>query len=102
EGREVVVVEVALGGLQPERVEPHLLTRGAKRGDRERLRLTAGEQRRAVCPRSDIALDRDRPDLIGAAAVGPLLGDRDPLADERLLELVERTLGVATVLGVGG
>ena len=35
ERREVVVVEVALGRLEPERVEPHLLARGAERDDAE-------------------------------------------------------------------
>ncbi len=48
ERREVVVVEVALGGLEAERVQAHLLTRGPQRDDAEGLRLPAGEQRRAV------------------------------------------------------
>src|SRR5205085_3433052 len=87
ERREVVVVEVALGGLEPEGVEPHLLARRAERDDRERLRLPAGEQRRAMRTRSDSDLDRDRPDFLGRAAVGPLLVDRDPPADHVLLEL---------------
>ena len=60
ERREVVVVEVALLGLEPERVEPHLLARGAERGHREGLRLAAREERRAVRARSDAHLDRDR------------------------------------------
>ena len=53
EGREVVVVEVALGGLQPERVEALLLAARAERRDRERLRLAAGEERGAVRARRD-------------------------------------------------
>ena len=60
ERREVVVVEVALLGLEPERVEAHLLARGAEGGHREGLRLAAREQRRAVRARSDAHLDRDR------------------------------------------
>ena len=44
-------------------------------------------------------------DLVGLAAVGPLLLDRDPLADDRLLELVEGHLGrgalLRVVLGLG-
>ena len=101
ERREVVVVEVALGRLQPERVEAHLLTRGAERDDAQRLRLAAREQRRAVRARGHADLDRERPDLLRGAPVGALLVDRDPLADQRLLELVEGALGVGAVLGVG-
>ena len=41
-------------------------------------------------------------DLVGAAAVRALLLDRDALADDRLLELVERELRLAAVLGVLG
>ena len=48
ERREVVVVEVALLRLEPERVQPHLLLQRAERDDAERLRLAAREQRRAV------------------------------------------------------
>src|SRR5437660_323044 len=81
ERREVVVVEVTLGGLQPQRVEPHLLARGAQRHDAESLRLTAREQRRAVRPGSHADVDRDRTDLLGAASVGALLLDCDPLTD---------------------
>ena len=95
ERREVVVMEIALGGLQPERVESHLLARGPERDDAERLRLPAGEQRRAMRPRSDADLDRDGSDLVGGAAVGPFLLNRNPFPDQRLLELVERPLGVA-------
>src|ERR1044072_4015532 len=59
EGREVVVVAVSLGGLQPGRVEPHLLTRGAEGGHGQRLRLAAREQRGAVRAREQAGLDRD-------------------------------------------
>ena len=60
ERREVVVVEVTLGSLQSERVQSHLLTRGAERHGRERLRLAAREQRGAVRARGDADLDVDR------------------------------------------
>ena len=98
---EVVVVEIALGRLQTERVQAHLLARGAKRRDAECLRLPAREQRRAVRARRHRDLDRDRTDLFGAASVRALLLDRDALADERLLELVERPLRIRPGLGVG-
>src|ERR1039458_3786123 len=101
ERREVVVVEVSLGGFQPQRVQPHLLTCGAQRHDAEGLRLTAREHRRAVGAGSDADLDRDRPDLLRAAAVGTLLVDRDALADQRLLQLVERALRIASVFREG-
>ena len=86
ERREVVVVPVELLRLEPEGVEPHLLLQRAERGDGQRLRLAAREERRAVRARRDADLDRDRADLALAAAVGALLLDGDALADDRLLE----------------
>ncbi len=100
ERREVVVVPVELVRLEPEGVEAHLLLERAERGDRQGLRLAAGEQRRAVRARGDADLDRDRADLFVVAAVGALLVDRDALADDRLLEAVERELRLLAVLGV--
>ena len=46
-------------------------------------------------------LDRDRADLVGAAAVGPLLVDGDPAPNDVLLELVEGQLGGGPLLAVG-
>ena len=86
------MVEVVLLGLQPERVEAHLLLERAERRDAERLRLAAREERRAVRARGDADLDRDVADLVLAAAVGALLVHRDALADDRLLERVEGAL----------
>src|SRR4051794_7255964 len=100
EGREVVVVEVALGGLQPERVQAHLFARGAEGDHGEGLGLAAGEQRRAVRARQRLDLDGDRPDLLLGAAVRALLADRDALADDPLLQRVERLLGLRAVFGV--
>src|SRR5205085_3382122 len=101
EGREVVVVEVALGRLEPERVQAHLLTRGAERDHAEGLSLTAREQGGPVRTRGHAHLDRDWTDLLGRAAVRALLVHGDALADDRLLELVEGELGPGSVLGVG-
>src|SRR5829696_6362234 len=92
ERREVVVVEVVLRLLEPERVEAHLVTRRAERGDRVRLRLAAGEDRGAVRARAHAHLDPDVADLVRRAAVGALLVHGDALADRVLLELVEREL----------
>ena len=73
------MVEERLGLLQPEVVESHVHPCGAERHVGEDLRLTAGEQRRAVHARGDVDLGLDRPDLILRATVGALLVDRDPL-----------------------
>src|SRR4051794_24957732 len=100
ERREVVVVPVELLRLEPEGVEAHLLLQRAEGGSREGLRLAAGEERRAVHAGGDADLDRDRADLLLAAAVGALLLDGDALADERLLETVERELRGLLALGV--
>ena len=45
-----------------------------------------------MCARGDANFDRDVADLILRATVGALLVDRDALADDRLLELVESKL----------
>ena len=85
---------------QAERVEAHLLLERAQRDDAERLRLPAREQRRAVRARRDADFDRDVADLVLRAPVGALLVHGDALADDRLLELVERELrGRAALLG---
>src|SRR5829696_2836643 len=89
ERREVVVVEVVLALLEAERVETHLVTRRAERGDRVGLRLAAGEDRRAVRARPHPHLDPDVADLLRGAAVGTLLVHGDAAADGPLLELVE-------------
>src|SRR3954468_17034097 len=90
ERREVVVVPVELLRLEPEGVEAHLLLQRAERGDGARLRLAAGEERGAVRARRDADLDRDRADLPLGAAVGTALVLGDALADDRLLETIER------------
>ena len=86
------MVEVALGRLETEVVQAHLLARGAERDDAQRLRLAAREQRRAVRARQRLDVDRDLADLALGAAVRALLVDGDALADDLLLERVEREL----------
>src|SRR3954454_8249795 len=100
ERREVVVVPVELLRLEPEGVEAHLLLQRAERGDGQRLRLAAREERGAVRARRDADLDRDRADLPLRAAVRADLPLRDPLADDRLLEAIERELRALAELGV--
>ena len=70
EGREVVVVDVALGGLDAEAVDALRLLGGAEREARQHLGLAAGEQAGAVDAREHAGLAGDRPDLVGGAAVG--------------------------------
>ncbi len=82
EGREVVVVDVALGGLDAEAVDALGLLGGAEREAGQHLGLAAGEQAGAVHARQHADLARDRPDLVGRATVGALLVDRDALADD--------------------
>ena len=88
------MVHVAALLLEREVVDPLLLLRRAERAEREDLRLPAGEERRAVRPRRDVDLGRDRPDLLRPAPVGPALVDRDLLADEVLVDRVGGLLDV--------
>ena len=88
--REVVVVDVALLGLRADRVDPLDVRGRAERGDRQRLGLAAREEARAVRPRDQAHLDRDRPDVREAAAVDPDALVDDDAADRLLLDQVER------------
>ena len=98
---EVVVVPVVLFGLQPERVDAHLLLESAHRHYAERLGLSAREERRAVGARGHADFDRDVADLVLGPPVGALLVHGDALADDRLLELVEGHLHRGALL-LGG
>ncbi len=95
------MVPVVLFRLQAERVDAHLLLEGAHRDDAQRLGLPAREERRAMRPRRHANFDRDVADLVLGAPVGPLLLNGDALADDGLLELVERHLGRRAAL-LGG
>ena len=89
ERREVVVVDVALRRVERQVVDALLLLGRAKRGERQRLGLAAGEEGRAVRARRDRDVARDGADLLGAA-VGAALVDRDLLADDLLVDRVAR------------
>ena len=90
ERREVVVVQVALALGHVDRVDALPLGKHAQRQHREDLRLTAGEQARAVAARQ-VAGDRgDLADLVELAAVGALALVEDHRAHGLLLELLER------------
>jgi hypothetical protein len=100
EGREVVVVPEALGLLQAEVVDLHVHAGRTECHAGQDLRLAAREERRAVHARCDVDLGLDRPDLVLRAAIGPLLVDRDPAADDVLLELCERGLDHGETLAI--
>ena len=61
---------------------------GAQHGRHQGLRLAALEQGRAVRARQQADLALDRPQVLGAAAVGPLAVE-DQLADDPLLDRAE-------------
>ena len=90
ERREVVVQHELLPALADQRVDLLLVRRRAERGDHERLRLAAREERRAVRARQHADLAGDRADVGEAAAVDalPLVDDR--LADDLLLQPCRR------------
>ena len=89
EGREVVVVQVALGLDRAEVVEFLRLTQRAKRGEGKDLSLTAGEQAGAMCARRGTHLAPDRADLGGCASIRTLAQAQDALTDDRLFSLVK-------------
>ena len=74
--RHVVVEHEAVAVLAHQRVDDLLVARGAERGDDQRLRLAAREQRRAVRARQHAGADGDRPHGARVAAVDARLADR--------------------------
>src|SRR5690606_20479098 len=87
--REVVVQHERLAALSLERVHDLRVAARAERRDDERLRLAAGEERRAVRPRQYPHLDRDRPDGPHVAPVDTRLAAQDAAADDLFLEPLE-------------
>ena len=88
-GREVIVQEEGLlvGALQG--VDPLLVLARAERCYHERLRLAAGEQRRAVRARNHMDQAIDGPHRNQIAAVDALAGLEDARPDDVLLDLLE-------------
>ena len=84
------MVQVALAGLRAELVDLLLHAQHVQRGDAQDLGLAALEQRRAVRPRDDLDLGRERPDVGEAAAVDADLVGEDPAADQLLVQRPER------------
>jgi hypothetical protein len=92
EGREVVVQHELLVVLADERVDLLLIRRRAQRGDDERLRLAAREQRRAVGARQHADFTGDLADVGGAAAVDTVAVVDDVAAHDLALHLFDHGL----------
>ena len=82
ERREVVVKHERLFALAGQRIDDLRVAAGAERGDDQRLRLAAREQRRAVRTRQHAGADRDRAHRLRVAAVDARLAGEDA-ADAR-------------------
>ena len=89
EGREVVVVHVALGLFRGQGVQLLGFARGAQRGNGQHLRLAAGEQAGAVHARQHAGHATDGPDLGGLAAIGAHALVEDLLAHARFEHRIE-------------
>ena len=88
-GREIVVQQEGLLVGALERVDVLLVLAGAERRDRQRLRLAAGEQRRAVGARQDAGLGDDRAHRLDVAAVDARAGVEDVPAHDLRLGVLE-------------
>ncbi len=88
-GREVVVQQERFLVRARQRVDPLLVLAGAERGDDHRLRLAAGEQRRAVGARQDAGFRNDRTHRLDVAAVDALAGVEDVPAHDLGFEFLE-------------
>ncbi len=89
EGREVVVVHIALAVDRLDGVEALPLVEHAQSADGEDLGLTALEEAGAVDQGQVVALDEERTDLVRTAAVDTQAGLDNGLAHGVLLELLE-------------
>ncbi len=81
-GREVVVQHEALFAGAFERVDELLVLAGAERGDDDRLRLAAREQRRAVRARQHVHFGYDGANGLQVAAVDAASGLHDVAAHD--------------------
>ena len=84
--------------MPSQRVDELLVLAGAERGDDQRLRLAAGEQRRAVRARQDVDLGDDGTHGLEVAAVDAAAGLEDVAAHDVALESLER-VGEQHLLG---
>ncbi len=95
------MVEIPLLGLGADCVDALDVRGRTQRGHRESLSLAAREETGAVSPRQHADLDRDRADLVDAAAVHADAFVEDHLADRLLLDETEEALADATLASGG-
>ena len=88
-----------LAVLAFQRVDDLLVLAGAEGGDHQRLRLTAGEQRRAMGARQNADLGHDRAHRLGVAAVDAHAGLEDGAAHDVGFEVLEDLAGHRRRLG---
>ncbi len=95
------MVEVLLGRLGIDGVHALGIAGGAEGEQRKGLRLAAREEGRTVRTRHEAHFAGDRPDLVGAAAVGAPFLDGDAPPDDVSLELGEGPLDLRHALAHG-
>ena len=88
-GREVIVQHEVFVGQAGQPVDHLLGVLGAERGRADRLRFTAGEQRRTVCARQEVHHRLDRTDLRGGTTVDARAILEDRATDDLALELLD-------------
>ena len=88
-GREVVVQQERFLVRARQRVDVLFVLAGTERGDDQRLRLTAGEQRRTVRARQHAGLGDDVADGLRVTPVDALAGVENVPANDLGLELLE-------------
>ena len=83
------MVHVAFGGVGTQVIEFLRLAECAERGERENLRLAAGEQAGAVRARRNVNFTPDRANLGRGAPIGTFAQAQDALADDAPFRLVK-------------
>ena len=95
--RHVVVEHEAVGVLAHQRVDALLVAGGAERGDDDRLRLAAREERGPVRARQHAGANRDRTHGARVATVDPRLAGEDLVAHDLRLELEHEIVDLVRV-----
>jgi hypothetical protein len=89
EGREVVMQHERFFALAGQAIDDLRIAPGAQRGDHQRLRLAAGEERRAVGAREHAGADIDGTHRLRVASVDARMTLEDALAHQPVLEVEE-------------